>query len=408
MPITKRTKAAARPAEETAGTTDHAAAEIYGKHYKHWNKKGWLGRSSSLFTTHPKWTRFLQGDFSRESAQVSTKDLKQMGAWGVAASAALGLAAKPYLKRRRTLILDTMDKMVAAGGQKWFRRLVLRVARAIYDNKARQGTTLHDSHLEKAVYEKFGEYAKRSESFVKQHDLSGYSADVAGKIYFRQLVRENIALNFNLLMRVKSKPERMEAIKYALVGEAVDELTEQADLDRLELVTDIFKENVPVINQFLGNISGQRHRALEALLSIEAKAKKQLQNPSERNAFINRVLDYYGVERRELDGYALGAYANAKARLSAARKMSPQLRREADLAELIETIYPAEILENAARFSQTRRERAEQPKSQMVRVTNAQLEQTLKRIKQRTLNSNPEAQRKRVERAAKKATERPS
>lgn len=317
---------------------------------------GKYGTGSSLFTHRTG----KEAVIARAAAEKDTQQLPQAGIWGIVAYALgkYGLGSFMARRKRKEVLQGIKAYTDAKPGD--FRRLVFATARYIYSNHVLKGTIIHDKKSEAAIYELFGELAQKSTDYSSKNPRrENQSITEYGKEYFRSLVRENLLSDFKFIQRHFADPERREALKYCLIGEIVDPLTEEADIKRLTFITDIFRKDVPELNRFHDARTGTRDRALQALLRLRFKANNFLGTKEAVN-FYYQVCEYYRIQAREVDIYAMEIYwgarklsrpgkpkgkPDARQRAEYERELRTASAREKEIKERIEAIYGRETLE---------------------------------------------------------------
>ncbi|MDD5148441.1 MAG: hypothetical protein PHH08_03165 [Candidatus ainarchaeum sp.] len=262
--------------------------------------------------------------------------LKELGLAGVLVHGGIKAAARlGHIESKRREVLKTVRLLTNAKAKR-FRSLVFAVGRYLYHNRMAEGTALYDKRAEHSVYSLFGELAQKSSEYKRLFDLENSPA-ANGQNYFRFVIRNEMILNFNFLKENYS-PEKMQALRYCLVGDKVDELTEHQDLERLKFVSSIFGEagEVATIDRFLHN-PRQHERAIRALISMQYKAR--FLDIKERDSFFRRACKYYGISQEEVYGVAKAIYHDPNIQGKRGRLLSAEDRQLLETARQAQAVY---------------------------------------------------------------------
>ncbi len=265
---------------------------------------------SRLFLDRGRYGRLLQKLTGQTDAGRAVSNLRETSLVGSIVEYTLRVVAgKPHIKQKRREIVETL-KVLSRTRTKKFRTLIFGTVRFLYDNHVNRDTAIHDPLVERAVYDVFADLAKANSNYRRKHEVTADPLTV-GKQYFRELIRGSMVMNFDFVKHNYS-PEKMAALKYGLVGERVDELTEQHDIERLKFVSSIFGAHgeIPEIDRFMGK-SRERNRVLQAMIGIQFKAQRHIEDVGERTKFFNRVCRYYNIGPREVFEYARNLYYGA-------------------------------------------------------------------------------------------------
>ncbi|VVC00261.1 Uncharacterised protein [uncultured archaeon] len=267
-------------------------------------EKGQLGPGSELLLKRSRTGKALAAITERSDPGAAY--LPNMGAWGVLAHA-LGITAiaKGHAARKRKVVLAAIGAHIRAQPEN-FKYLVFSVARFLQQNHEYRHTAIYDPNAEKAIHELFGRQAEKSKEYSKKFPRAERQAlEDYGKQYLRSIIRNSLFSNFEFLQRQHGNPEKMAALRYALVGGFVDPLTETRDRDRILFVQDIFAKDIPELNRGAGK--GMRPRAFQALIRVRSRAMDYLGTREAVN-FYYQVCSYYNIKPREVDRYAIDLY----------------------------------------------------------------------------------------------------
>ncbi len=283
--------------------------------------------------------------------------LKEMGVLGIVAHVGVRIGAAQWINSsKRKEVVQTLRTMAAARAKR-FRSLVFATSRYLYANHLRQKSPFFDPHAASAVYDVFGELAKNSNEYKKNYSVTGPLA-VTGKKYLRYLIRTQMVSNFRFLKENYSD-EKIAALKWGLIGEQIDQLTEQADLERLKFVTSIFGESgeVSLIDRYQKNPHA-RNMVLRSLIGLQHKARRLERN--ERAAFYRKVCAYYAIDPREVYEYAKGLANDPAIQRLTGQYLSPEQEQLVETARQAKKVY-----EFPDTQSPRRKPRAVQPRIQL-------------------------------------------
>ncbi|GEM_PF-6623719 len=308
-------------------------------HKAAWNKLMATGRyidgRSTIFLKRSKVARAIAQVTGRGN-KPGDLYLPNIGFGGAVAHAVLSfVAGKPHIWRKRSDVLKAIRLWPKAQPHR-FNALVLATARFLYDNHLRRQSPIFDKKAEPAIFEEFGRLAQQSTGYKQEPNRSDLME--SGKQFFRHIIRNDLLGNFEFVLNASKNPEKMAALKYGLVGEVIDPLTEQSDLERLQFATSVFSEDIPAIERHHAK-KPEKKFAFQAMIRIQAKAIRRLANHNERIRFYEQVCRHYGINQKEVDEYAYDFYFKSRQRMRAKKEFTNAERHAMELNRQIEEVY---------------------------------------------------------------------
>jgi len=382
-------------------------------------KTGEYGSGSTFLTERSR----IEQRLARLSGDADAGQLPQMGTGGILLRVVGRWGLGKYLaSRKRKNVITGIQTFIEAKPSD-FKRLIFSTARFLLQNHELKKTMLYDNKAESEIYTLFGRIAEQNKNYsaIFPHQEK-QSIESYGKRYFRHLIRNSVILDFKFLQHQHADPTRLNALKYALVGEEVNPLTERADLKRLAFITEVFGKDVPELDRFhqRKKSTGPVHqdRALQAIIRIRWKARNML-GTQEAVDFFREVCNYYNIKIKAVDDYATELYwearhlprpelkptHNATQREAIVHERRLASVREKELIERIEDVWGRKTLEKYKPKENTAKE---QP-SKVILSPGADFELEVARRRKRKSpreiqleKESADAKRKRGERAAKK------